>query len=198
VSTAAQAPVAAWQYALLFLGVVLSWAGVPGIGTLAMGTAGVLASQGQLDLAVAVAVATIGGEVGGAIGYQVGDRWGRSLLERPGKHREGRRRMVDKAEVAYRRWGWLAVFFTPSVVSGAAKMGFGRFLAWNLVDALVVSVSVVASAYGIGRLATGHHDTEDVVALLVGLAATVLAVVATVRRRRRRAHGDAPPVTGGS
>ena len=34
-----------WQYVLLFLAVAASWAGVPAIGTAALGAAGVAASQ---------------------------------------------------------------------------------------------------------------------------------------------------------
>ena len=37
-----------WQYLLLFLGVAASWAGVPVIGTAALGAAAVAASQGRL------------------------------------------------------------------------------------------------------------------------------------------------------
>ena len=40
-----------WQYLLLFLAVAASWAGVPAIGTAALGAAAVAASQGKLNLA---------------------------------------------------------------------------------------------------------------------------------------------------
>ena len=53
--------------------------------------------------------------------------------------------------------GWLAVFVTPAIVSGTAKMPPYRFAVWNLLDSLGSTVSVAASAYGIGRLAAGHH-----------------------------------------
>ena len=50
-----------WQYLLLFVAVAASWAGVPFIGATALGAAGVAASQGRLNLAVVVGVATVGG-----------------------------------------------------------------------------------------------------------------------------------------
>lgn len=175
-----------WQYLLLFLAVAASWAGVPFIGATALGAAAVAASQGRLNLALVVGVATAAGEVGGLIGYAVGDRWGQRLLERPGKHQEGRRRMVEKGERAYARWGWLAVFFTPAVVSGTAKMHRGQFVVWNLVASLAFAISVAASAYGIGRVVTGHTSLRDIVTLLVGLAMGALVMVWWVRHHRRR------------
>ena len=188
-----------WQYLLLFLAVAASWAGVPVIGTAALGTAAVAASQEKLDLAAVIVVAVLAGEAGGLGGYAIGRRWGRRLLERPGKHQEGREKVMQRGESLYARWGWLAVFFTPAVVSGTAKMPPYRFALWNLLDSLGWTVSVAASAYGVGRLATGHHTGHDIAILLIGLAAGVLVAVAAMRRhRRRRTQGRGPIVNGAS
>ena len=182
-----------WQYLLLFVAVAASWAGVPFIGATALGAAAVAASQGRLNLAVVVGVATVAGEAGGLIGYAVGDRWGQLLLERPGRHQEGRRRMVEKGERAYAKWGRLAVFFTPAVVSGTAKMRHGQFVVWNLIASFAFAVSVAASAFGIGRLVTGHTSLRDVVTLVVGLAVGALVMVWFVHHRRRTAAKRAQP-----
>ena len=187
-----------WQYLALFVAVAASWAGVPFIGATALGAAGVAASQGKLDLALVVAVSTVAGEVGGLIGYAIGNRWGRELLERPGKHQAGRQHMVERGEQAYARWGRLAVFFTPAIVSGTAKMRHGQFVLWNLLASLGFSVSVAASSYGIGRLVTGHASPHDIVTLLVGIAAGALVTVLYVRHRHRASSRDAPPSEGRS
>jgi membrane protein DedA with SNARE-associated domain len=176
-----------WQYALLFLAVAASWAGIPFIGATALGAAGVAASQDRLNLALVVVVATVAGEVGGLIGYAVGNRWGRELLERPGKHQEGRQRMVEKGERAYATYGRAAVFFTPAIVSGTAKMHHGQFVVWNLIASLAFAISVAASSYGVGRLVTGHITFRDFLSLLVGIGMGVLVTVWFVRHRRRTA-----------
>ena len=181
-------------YVGLFLAVAASWAGVPCIGATALGAAGVAASQGALDLWLVVVVSTAAGEAGGLIGYAVGNRWGRALLERPGRHQAGRQRMVERGERAYARWGRLAVFFTPAIVSGTAKMQRGQFALWNLLASLGFTVSVAASSYGLGRIATGHHSPRDIGTLMVGLAIGALVTVVTVRRHRRRR--DARGATG--
>src|SRR5947209_9622626 len=78
-----------WQYLLLFVAVTASWAGVPFIGSAAAGAAGVAASQGRLSLVAVIATVTVAGEIGGLIGYAIGIRWGRELLERPGRRQAG-------------------------------------------------------------------------------------------------------------
>lgn len=181
-----------WQYLLLFLAVTASWAGVPFIGAAVLGAAAVAASQGTLDIVVVIALATLAGEVGGLIGYAVGDRWGRRLLERPGKHQARRARMVERGERAYAKWGRLAVFFTPAIISGTAKMNYAQFVLWNFLASLGFALSVGASAYGLGRIVTGHHSGRDVAALVFGLAVGAL-IVLSVRHHRRHRLLTPPP-----
>jgi membrane protein DedA with SNARE-associated domain len=137
-----------------------------------------------------VIVATLAGEAGGLLGYSIGNRWGRQLLERPGKHQAGRQKIVERGEVAYARWGRLAVFFTPAIVSGTAKMKYGQFVLWNLLAALGFATSVGTSAYGIGRVVTGHDTLKDVGILVLGLAVGVLVAVIFVQRRHRSRTDD--------
>ena len=176
-----------WQYLLLFLAVAASWAGVPVIGTAGLGAAAVAASQQKLQLTAVIVVAVVAGEVGGLGGYAIGRRWGRRLLERPGRHQAGREKILRRGEKLYARWGFLAVFFTPAIVSGTAKMPPYRFAWWNLLDSLGWTVSVAASAYGLGRLATGHHTGHDIAILAIGLVAGAIVAVVARRRHRRRA-----------
>ena len=175
-----------WQYLLLFLAVAASWAGVPLIGSAALGAAAVAASQGRLDLAAVIVVPVLAGEAGGLGGYAIGRRWGRRLLARPGRHQARREKAMRRGESLYARWGFLAVFVTPAIVSGTAKMPPYKFAFWNLLASLGWTVSVAASAYGIGRLATGHHTWHDIAILVIGLAAGALITVTAVRRHRRR------------
>jgi membrane protein DedA with SNARE-associated domain len=174
-----------WQYILLFLAVAASFAGVPAIGATALGAAAVAASQGNLDIAAVIIVATVAGEVGGLIGYFIGNRWGRQLLERPGKHQAGRQKMVEEGERAYARYGPLAVFFTPAIVSGTARMRRRQFIVWNLVDSFGFSVSVAASAYGLGKLVTGNLSGINVASLVLGVLVGALLVGLTIRHHRR-------------
>jgi membrane protein DedA with SNARE-associated domain len=174
-----------WQYIVLFLAVAASFAGVPAVGATALGAAAVAASQGRLDPSVVVVVSTVAGEIGGLIGYFIGNRWGRRLMERPGKHQVGRQKMVEEGERAYTRYGPLAVFFTPSIVSGTARMRRRQFIIWNLVDSFAFTLSVAASAYGLGKLITGHLSGVSVASLILGIGVGALLILLTVRHHRR-------------
>ena len=159
---------------------------MPFIGTAVLGAAAVAASQRKLDLAAVIVVSVVAAEAGGLGGYAIGRRWGRRLLERPGKHQARREKVMERGESLYARWGWLAVFVTPAIVSGTAKMPPYQFAFWNLLDSLGWTVSVAASAYGISRLVTGHHTWHDIAILVIGLVTGGLVTVTAVRRHRRR------------
>ena len=174
-----------WEYVLLFLAVMASWAGVPALGTAAIGAAAVGASQGNLNLTAVIIIGTIGGEVGGLIGYYVGTRWGNALLARPGKRQAGRQKLMDKGERGDEKWGRMAVFFTPAIVSGTARMKRSQFIIWNFIAALAFTWSVAATAYGAGRVTTGHHSSEDILILILGLASAAILTGVLVRRHRR-------------
>jgi membrane protein DedA with SNARE-associated domain len=174
-----------WEYAVLFLAVMASWAGVPAIGSAAVAAAAVGASQGKLNLIAVIVISTIAGEVGGLLGYHVGNRWGVQILARPGKRQSGRQKLMDRGERAYAKWGRLAVFVTPAIISGTAKMKRSQFAVWNFIASLMFTLSVAATAYGLGRVTTGHRSPEDILILIVGLVMSAGLVTVLVRRHRR-------------
>lgn len=63
-----------------------------------VGWAAVLASPGKLNIVAVMIVAALGAEAGGLAGYSIGERWGRRLLERPGRWRKRRQQAVATAE----------------------------------------------------------------------------------------------------
>jgi membrane protein DedA with SNARE-associated domain len=127
----------------------------------------------------------VAGELGGLLGYHIGNRWGTALLARPGKRQASRQRLMDKGEQAYAKWGRLAVFFTPAIISGTAKMNIRQFALWNFFASILFTLSVAATSYGLGRLVTGHHSGKDIVILVGGLALTTYLVMSAVRRHRQ-------------
>lgn len=75
------------EYAILFVAVVASWAGVPMVGSVILAAGAAAASQGNLNLALVIVLSVIAGEAGGLLGYYIGHRWGTQLLARPGSAR---------------------------------------------------------------------------------------------------------------
>src|SRR5215472_251467 len=194
--TAAESSVsdASWIYLGIFALVLLGWAGIPGIGATVLGAATVAASQGNLNIAAVLLVAIIAVEVGGMVGYSVGMRWGRALLSRPGPFLARRQRVLTAGEAMYVKWGRLAVFFTPCMVSGIAKMKYSQFVVWNFLAGAAYVISVGLSVYGTGKIVTGQHDPVSVGSLVVGIAVGV-AVFLLGRRyyRRRKARRAGAP-----
>ena len=153
----------AWAYLAVFALMALSFAGIPALGAAVVGCAAVLASQGKLNIYAVLIVAALGAEAGGLAGYSIGDRWGRKLLDRPGRGRERRQKAIARAEAIYAKWGRLAVFFTSTVVSGILKMKYSQFVVWNFIVGAVYVLSIGPAAYGAGKAAA---DEQTLVCLI--------------------------------
>jgi membrane protein DedA with SNARE-associated domain len=175
-----------WTYLAIFALVMIGWAGIPGIGATVLGGATVAASQGKLNVAVVLLGAVIAVEAGGLAGYSAGLRWGRVLLSHPGPLLARRQRALTAGEAVYAKWGRLAVFFTPCLISGIARMKYSQFVVWNFIAGTVYVISVGFTVYGAGKVATGHHDPGSVSSLVIGIAVGVAAFLLGRRYYRRR------------
>jgi membrane protein DedA with SNARE-associated domain len=183
-----------WAYLAVFAATAAGYMGIPLIGTAAIGAAAVLASQGQLNIAAVLIVAAVGSEVGGLLGFQIGDRWGRRLLEHPGPALGMRKKAVAKGEEVYQKWGRAAVFFTPALVSGTMNMKLSQFAIWNFFAGAAFVLSVGPAAYGAGKVSAGHHDPVSLGMLIGGLALGAVCVLLAIRHHRR--HKGRQPTAG--
>jgi membrane protein DedA with SNARE-associated domain len=187
----------AGAYLVVFALMALSFAGIPAIGGAVVGWAAVLASQGKLNIFAVLIVAALGAEAGGLAGYAIGERWGRKLMERPGRWQERRHQAVAKAEAVYAKWGRLAVFFTSTMISGMLRMKYSQFVVWNFIVGAVYVLSIGPAAYGAGKISASEQDAGSLGALVAGLAiaAGFVTLAARYYRRRRarrlRANGTA-------
>jgi membrane-associated protein len=175
----------AWAYLAVFALMALTFAGLPAIGAAVVGWAAVLASQGKLNIVIVLVVAALGAEVGGLAGYSIGVRWGRKLLDRPGRWRERRQKALAGGERIYAKWGRLAVFFTSTIVSGILRMKYSQFVVWNFVVGAVYVLSVGPAAYGAGKVAAGEQDWGSLGPLVAGLAIAAGCAVLAARYYRR-------------
>jgi membrane protein DedA with SNARE-associated domain len=175
-----------WAYLAVFALVMIGWAGIPAIGGAVIASAAVLASQGHLNIVAVLAVSILATGVGGLIGYSVGLRWGRSIMDHPGPWLRRRQQAVATGEALYAKWGRLAVFFTPCLVSGIARMKLAQFAVWNVLAGAVYVLSVGPAAYGAGKISSGQQGLGSVSSLIVGVAVGVAAFVLARRFHRRR------------
>jgi membrane protein DedA with SNARE-associated domain len=175
-----------WAYVAVFFLVLIGWAGIPAIGGAVIASASVLASQGQLNIVAVLAVSVLATGVGGLLGYYVGSRWGRAIMDHPGPYLRRRQQAVATGEALYAKWGRLAVFFTPCMVSGIAKMKLAQFAVWNLLAGAVYVLSVGPAAYGVGKISSGAQGLDGGGSLIAGVAVGVAAFVLARRYHRRR------------
>jgi membrane protein DedA with SNARE-associated domain len=181
-------------YPLLVLLVMSETSGIPVPGETALITASLLASKGDLNIAVVIVLAAAAAIVGDNIGYLIGRKGGRWALERPGRFHRERLRVIATGEPFFERHGPKAVFLGRFVLglrvwaswlAGATHMRWRSFLLWNALGGICWATAVGLIAYFLGRSAGNALQTFG----LFGLGAAALALItAFVLHRRHRRH----------
>jgi len=191
-------------YPLLFLMVMAESSGFLVPGETALITAGVLASQGKLEIELVIVVAAVAAIVGDNIGYVIGRKGGRWLLERPGRYYRQRQEVLRVGEPFFERHGAKAVFFGRFVLglrvwaswlAGITRMNWRSFVFWNAFGGICWATSVGLIAYFLGRSAGNAIKTFGLfglVAALVGIA-SLLWLHRRQRKRRAQQQGRAAP-----
>ena len=151
-----------------------------------------LASQGQLSIELVIAVAAVAAIVGDNFGYMLGARFGRRLLERPGRTQERRLVALEQGEQLFERHGPKAVFIGRWIallriwaawLAGMASMRWRTFLLWNALGGICWALF-----FGLLGYYGGEAAAELVARLGVGIAialgAAAVATWVVVHRRR--------------
>jgi membrane-associated protein len=122
-------------------------------------TAGLLASQDKLDLAILLIILPIAAILGDSVGYWFGKKTGSRIFCRDDSL-FFRRKNLLAAQTFYERHGGktivLARFmpfirtFAP-IVAGAVEMRYTRFLLFNVVGGLLWGIGVTAAGYYLGQ-----------------------------------------------
>ncbi len=182
-------------YPLMFLAVMAESSGVPVPGETGLITAAVLASQGKLQIELAIPLAALAAIVGDNIGYQIGRKGGRWLLERPGRFERQRRQVIETGEPFFERHGPKAVFFGRFVLglrvwaswlAGATHMRWRSFFLWNAIGGICWATAIGLIAYFLGKAAGNAIQTFG----LFGLFAVLVVLVGVFFAHRR--HGRRP------
>ena len=188
-------------YLVLFGLIAVESAGVPVPGETALIAAGILASRGDLDVALVIAVAASAAIIGDNFGYLIGRTGGRRLLERPGRFERHRREILARGEPFFERHGAKAVFLGRWVailrigaawLAGANHMPWRRFLLWNALGGIVWAAGVALAAYALGPVAEKLiHEASLAVGAAVALLVLLRLLLFLRRRRRAREQGAA-------
>lgn len=155
-------------------------------------TVGVVAGAGQLDIfhiCVLLVVASIAGD---QCGYFLGHRTGPAIFSRPDS-RWFKQEYVTRTQRFYERHGGKTLVyakFVPVVrafapyMAGVGKMGYLRFLSFNVWGGLGWVLSMTLFGYFIGNYPPVRHNFEKVVLAIVFLS--VLPMVLQYFKTRRQ------------
>ena len=175
-----------------FLGLILP-------GELALLLGGVLASQGRVPLAAALAAGTAGALAGDSAGYWIGRRWGPRLLASRLGRRIGPARL-HRVESLLLAGGGRALMVgrctagARVVLPGLAGMlglRYRNFALWTGVAATLWAVAHVLAGYAAGAGWRHVQRLTGRAGLALGLAVAAGLAVAWLRRRSARVEREA-------
>lgn len=187
---------AQYSYACVLVAATVDATALPFPGRLVLLAAGVLAAAGRVDL-LGVMVAGVAGAVLGDHLWYFSGRLAAGRLQRFYRWVAGRQgASAIKATDYLRRHGGVAVVagrFVATVrvlvwpLASARGIGYGRFLAWDLVAATLWAGVFVGGGYLFGRPALSAMERFGGWTLgLAGVGVTAVGGAALLWRRRRR------------
>lgn len=158
-------------------------------------TAGLLASQGVLNLPVILVGCFLAAVIGDQVGYAFGSRVGPALFRRPDS-RIFKQEYVEKARHYFERHGSKTIVlarFVPIVrtfapiLAGVGTMRYRTFITFNLLGGLLWAVGVTSIGYVLGE-SVPHIDKYLLPVIAVIVLASVAPIAFEVLRSRNRSR----------
>ncbi|AJE83599.1 MULTISPECIES: DedA family protein [Streptomyces] len=169
-------------------------------------TSGLLVSNDQILhqplwlVMLAIAVAAV---LGDQFGYAFGRKVGGALFRRPNS-RFFKQENAERAEQFMQKHGpkalvmarFIPVFrtFIP-ITAGVARMTYRTFFLFNVIGAVLWSVSLTLVGYYLGQIAFVRDNIEAIVILIVLVSGIPIIVEGIRMRRRARAASRQTPAT---
>ncbi|HEX4983206.1 MAG TPA: DedA family protein [Ilumatobacteraceae bacterium] len=158
-------------------------------------TAGLLASQGELNFPLIVVGCMVSAVVGDQVGYTIGHKAGPRLLARERWFTQ--RRHVVRAERFFARRGGQAVLvarFVPivrtfvPVMAGIVRMPYRKFVGWNVAGGVLWGGGVTSAGYILGETVPSiDRYLLPIIAVIV-----LLSIIPVIRELRRIDDHDEP------
>lgn len=165
-------------------------------------TAGLLTHAGYVPISIhlLVLIVFIAAVAGDSVGYTFGSRVGRKLFNRPNS-RLFKQAHLLKAEEFYQKHGGKTIIiarFIPAVrtfapiVAGASKMSYPRFLAYNVIGALLWAVGVTYLGYYLGAwFESMGLEVDHVLLPMIALILFISVLPALFHLARNKKQRDA-------
>jgi membrane-associated protein len=138
-------------------------------------TAGLLGSQGYVNIYLLGALLTVAATVGDTVGYAIGRASGPKLFTREDSLLFNKKHLI-RAHTFYERHGGKAIViarfmpiirtFAP-VVAGIGGMQYSRFIAYNILGGVLWVWSMLLMGYFLGQYVPGIGQHIDLVLLVI-------------------------------
>lgn len=177
--------------AALFIGFV-----IPGETSVLI--AGVVASQGHVNIGLLCLLVVVAAVAGDSVGYAIGHRYGEQMLKMPVIR--NRRAAIDRALEGLRRRGPIYVFvgrftaFLRAVMPGLAgmsKMHYRRFFLANALGGIIWGVSFTLLGYFAGNALSKIEKYASWLAISLLIFMVLFFVTFHFVRKRREARVEA-------
>lgn len=158
--------------------------------------AGLIASQGSLNLGLLIAIASIGAICGDSVGYFIGRYGGINFVRRYGRYFFFKESHLEKTQRYFDYHGGKTILFgrfiaviksVGPVAAGIGRMPYGTFLAYNVVGSIlsVTLYLVIGYFFGASWEAISTWAGRGA-AIAFGVIVITAAIVVVVKRRRNR------------
>ncbi len=165
--------------------------------------AGLVASQGHLNIGVMIALLSVAAIVGDSVGYFIGRKAGAPLFARENS-RFFKRKHLDSARAFYEKHGPKTIVlarFVPIVrtfaptVAGAAGMPYLQFLTYNIGGGILWISSMCLLGYFLGNIPAVEKNLDKAVIGIVILSILPM-ILHAIKEKRAAAKTGPSPKTG--
>lgn len=161
-------------------------------------TAGMLASQGHLNIVLTILVIVIAAIVGDSVGYFIGSKLGPKLFTRPDS-RWFSQKNLQEAHVFFEKYGAQSIIFARFVpivrtfiptVAGTSQLSYKKFLTYNVVGGVLWGLTVTLLGYTLGHIIPNMDQYILPTVILVSIISFIPAVL-HLRKRKRSSTDEA-------
>lgn len=157
-------------------------------------TAGILASQGHLNIFLTLVIVIVAAIVGDSAGYFIGSKVGPKLFTRPDS-RFFSQKNLHEAHAFFEKYGAQSIIFARFVpivrtfiptIAGVSKLSYKKFLTYNVLGGTLWGLVVTLLGYTLGRVIPNMDHYILPVVIIVMVVSFIPAVVHLQKRKRAK------------
>lgn len=154
-------------------------------------TAGILASQGHLNIFLTLVIVIVAAIIGDSAGYFIGSKVGPKLFTRPDS-RFFSQKNLHEAHTFFEKYGAQAIIFARFVpivrtfiptIAGVSNLSYKKFLTYNVLGGTLWGLVVTLLGYTLGRVIPNMDHYILPVVIVVMVVSFIPAVIHLQKRK---------------